>query len=72
MTDMLEQAFTEAPKLPAGDQDALADWLLRELESEQHWSKLFVESQDALERLAAEALAEHDEGKTEDLNLTKI
>ena len=68
MTEMLEQAFAEASKLPEGDQNVLADWLLRELQSERSWSKLFGESQDMLERLAAEALAEHHEGKTEDLD----
>lgn len=68
MTKLLEQAFAKASKLPPEEQDALADWLLHELESENRWNKLFAGSQDALADLAAEALAEHRAGKTQALD----
>jgi hypothetical protein len=33
MTTRLEQAFAEASKLPPTEQDAVADWLIAELDS---------------------------------------
>ena len=59
MTARLEQAFTEVSKRSPKEQDALADWLLAELESERRWDKRFADSQDVLSKLASEALAEH-------------
>ena len=72
MTTRLEQAFTEAGKLPPQEQNALADWLLAELESEKRWDKLFADSQDVLSKLATEALAEHRRGQTQDLDPDQI
>jgi hypothetical protein len=59
MTKLLERAFKEAGKLPEIEQNALAKWVLEELESERKWEKAFAGSEDVLERLADEALAEH-------------
>ena len=67
MTKLLEKAFHRVSALPARDQDAVADWLLQELESEQRWAKLFASSQEALSKLAAEALEEHRKGTTKSL-----
>ena len=67
MTQLLEEALREVSKLPAPEQDALAAILLVELVSEQRWSKSFEKSQDALARLAEDALAEHAAGKTKPL-----
>ena len=72
MTARLEQAFTEVSKLPPKEQDALADWLLAELESERQWDKRFSDSQDVLSKLAAEALAEHRRGETQELDPDQI
>ena len=72
MTTRLEQAFTEAAKLPPQEQNAVADWLLAELESEKRWDKLFADSQDVLSNLAAEALAEHRSGQTQELDPDQI
>ena len=44
MTRLLEEAFAKVSKLPEGEQDAIAAWLLQELASEQRWQKLFAES----------------------------
>lgn len=63
MTARLEQAFDEASKLEPQEQDVLANWLLKELESERRWGKLFADSQDVLSEMAAEALAEHHVGR---------
>ena len=64
MTDLLEKAFDEVKKLPPSEQDAVAAILLQELAAEQRWSDSFANSQDALEKLAQEALAEHRAGQT--------
>ncbi len=72
MTKLLEKAFSKASQLSSEEQDALADWLLRELESESRWEKLFYESQNELGILAADALAEHRRGETEELDLDRL
>jgi hypothetical protein len=72
MTKMLEKAFKKASSLPASDQDALGEWLLKELESEARWQELFARSQHGLSRLAAEALDEHRRGKTKRLDPDKL
>jgi hypothetical protein len=64
MTELLEKAFAEASKLPSGEQDALATWILDELASERRWEQAFADSPDVLARLADEALAEHREART--------
>lgn len=64
MTDLLEKALDEVKKLPPSEQDAVAAILLQELAAEQRWSDSFANSQDALEKLAQEALAEHRAGQT--------
>ena len=69
MTKTLEKAFEKASGLPEREQDAVGEWLLSELESEARWGKLFADSQDALSKLAAEALEEHGRGETENLVL---
>jgi len=72
MTELLEQAFAEASKLSPKEQDALAGWLLKELESESRWGRLFADSQEALGKLAAEAMAEHRSGHTQELDPRQI
>lgn len=67
MTELLEKAFEEASKLPPEEQDFLARALLDELNSEELWELSFARSQDELNRLAAEALAEHRRGEARPL-----
>ena len=68
MTQLLEKVFAEAGKLSEIEQNALAKWLLDELSSEKRWDKAFAESEDALEKLADEALKEHKGKKTRPLD----
>jgi len=42
VTKMLEQAFERASKLPQADQDALAAWLIEELDAEPNAQKTAV------------------------------
>ena len=72
MTKRLEQAFTEASKLSLPEQNALADWLLAELEAERRWGQLFADSQEVLSELAAEARAEHRSGQAQELDPAKM
>ncbi len=67
MTELLERAFAKASELTPQEQDLIADWLLKELESENRWDEAFAESQDALSKLGREALAEHRLGNTQEL-----
>lgn len=62
MTQLLEKALREVAKLSPSDQDAVATIMLEELASEQKWAELFAKLQDALARMAEEALAEHRTG----------
>jgi len=64
LTVSLEKAFAEASKLNVDEQDALAVWILKEIESEQLWDKAFLDSSDKLTQLSEEALAEHHQGRT--------
>jgi hypothetical protein len=68
MTDLLKRAFDEASKLPPAEQDVVAAWLIEELESERKWDDFFRNSEDMLERMAAEAMAEYEAGVTQELN----
>ena len=67
MTRLLEQVIDEVSKLPATEQDAVAAILLEELASERRGSTSFAKSQDALAKLAQDALGEHAAGKTKPL-----
>ena len=66
MNQLLREAFEQAAKLPEGEQDRIARFLLAELESERRWAELFArpESEALLERMADEAIAEHRAGRT--------
>jgi hypothetical protein len=72
MTKLLQEAFNQASKLPESEQDALGRILLEELAAERRWENLFAGSQDLLEELADQALAEHDAGRTEKLDPEKM
>ena len=68
MTQLLEKALTEVYKLSPEKQDAIAAIILEELKDEQRWDKAFAESQEMLSKLAAEALAKHRSGQTQELD----
>ncbi len=72
MTRLLNKAFEKAALLPEPDQIAFANFLFAELTSDQRWQQAFANSQDALEQLAEEALAEHRAGRTIELDPDKL
>ena len=67
MTKLLKELIDKLSKLSPERQDELAAWLLAEMEDEARWDKSFAESQNALEKLANEALEEHKRGETRPL-----
>jgi hypothetical protein len=72
MTKLLEKAFKEASRLPDVEQNALAKWVIEELEAEGKWEKAFAASELILDRLADEAIAAHKQGKTKLLNIKDL
>ena len=72
MTKALDQALAEASKLPADKQDALAEAIRAEIRADEDWNTTFAGSQDVLERLADEALADHRAGRTKPLDPDKM
>ena len=67
VTHSLEQAFAEASKLTAEEQEQFAEWILAEL-ADREWQKRFDETGEALDKLAEEALREHRAGRSEPLD----
>ena len=68
MGKLLERAIAEASKLPEGEQEAIGAWLLAEIESERRWDELFSRPSTILERMADDALREHDAALTQPLD----
>ena len=72
MTKLLEKAFAKASQLPDVEQNALARWMLEELEAEKRWEETFAESEDLLDKLADEALKDYRKGKIRSLDIDKL
>ncbi len=68
MTELLEQVITKLKTLPESEQDVIATMVLEELEDDMKWEKAFARSEDMLAKLAAEAMTEYREGKTQELD----
>jgi hypothetical protein len=64
LTELLKRAFYTASRLPEEEQDAVAEWLLAELASEEEWDERFAGTQDAMSVLAREALGECGRGQS--------
>jgi hypothetical protein len=74
MTPLLDQAIAKIKELPPQDQDAVAQIILAELESERRWEELFAhpKSADLLSRMADEALEERRLGRTRNLDVNEL
>jgi hypothetical protein len=68
MTELLEKAISRLKTLSASEQDAIAAMILEELEDEARWDITFAKTQDALAKLASEAMVEYRAGKTQELD----
>ena len=65
MTELLARAFEEASYLSEEEQDALANWIIAELASEQRWRKQFDDSEEVPAGRVREPLTEYDAGQTQ-------
>ena len=72
MTTRLERAIAEASRRPAAEQDLLASRVLAALEAEDDFDRAIAASSVKLATLAAEALAEHRAGLTEELDPDRL
>lgn len=72
VTKRFEKVIDKVGKLPAEEQDALAEWILEELADEQRWQESFAKSQNTLEKMADKALQEHERGNTSPLDLSEL
>jgi hypothetical protein len=72
MTDLLQQAFAEAAKLPAAEQELLASRLLAEIAAEDEFDLAIARSSNKLAQLAKDAIADYRAGLTEDLDPDRL
>ncbi len=68
MTKLLEQAVAKARELPEAEQDAIAQLVIDQIESEQRWDELIAKSPEKLKELADRAWAEHEAGGSQELD----
>ena len=66
MTSLLEKALRKAARLPAAEQDRIAQVILDEIEDEVRWQTTFATSQDQLAALARAAREEIARGDVRD------
>lgn len=67
ITAVFGEAIAEAAKLPVEDQNYIAFRIMEEIAEEKKWTDSFARSPDVLAKVAAEALQEHAEGRTQPL-----
>jgi predicted exporter len=72
MTKLLERALEEVSKRSEAEQDLLASRLLTELAAEDEFDRAIASTTDKLAELAADALAEHRAGLTEELEPDRL
>jgi hypothetical protein len=68
MTKLLESAVAKAKELPEAEQDAIAQIVIDEIESERRWDALLAKSPEKLGKLADRAWSEHEAGGSEGLH----
>jgi len=66
MTNLLEKDLRQAARLPAAEQDRIAQVILDEIEDEARWQATFARSQDQLAVLARAAREEIARGDVRD------
>ena len=72
MSQLMEQAIQKIRQLPEAEQDVLASRLLAELTAEDAFDRAIAGSAHKLAGLAAEALAEHRAGLTQELDPDRL
>lgn len=72
MVKLLEKAFEELNKLPELQQESMAQWILDELADDTRWEQQFSGSLAQLARLGKQALQDHKQGKTQELDVDTL
>ncbi|KAF0108313.1 MAG: hypothetical protein FD146_887 [Anaerolineaceae bacterium] len=72
VTKRFERVIIKVGELPAQEQDALADWILDELEDDLRWQKAFAGSRGALENMAEKALLDRAQGINQSCDLLAL
>lgn len=72
MTQLMEKAVEALRSLPEEQQDAVAGFVLSEIEADQRWAATSVRHADKLRKLADEARADFDAGRTSELDPGKL
>jgi hypothetical protein len=68
MTELLKQAISKIKTLPSDQQEAISSIILEEIEEDKRWDQSFTPSPDLLVKIAAEAMTEYRQGKTQELD----
>ncbi len=68
MTTLLQKAFAQAQSLAPSEQDALAQLILEEMQSEDKWEAALAKSPEKLAKLGEKAWAEHEAGLSRPLD----
>ncbi len=66
------QSTSTTKTIALSRRDMIAAIILEELEDEVRWQEKFARSQDVLAKLAAEAMAEYQAGKTQELDVDAL
>ena len=72
MTHLMEKAIERLRAVPEPEQEALARFLLNELEDDERWGSSTARHADALGRLAERVLASDARGECEPLDPDKL
>lgn len=65
-------AVARAKELPDAEQDAIAQFVMNEIESEQRWDELLAKFPSKLRKLADRAWAEHEAGGSRELDPDRL
>jgi hypothetical protein len=68
MSELFDFAIQKVQSLPEAEKNVIAAIIIEELEDETRWKQSFSRSQDALAKLAIEAMQEDRNGETEKLD----
>ena len=68
MTKLLEEALAKVRDLPEAEQNAIAQIVIDEIESDRLWDERILKSEEKLQKLADRAWAEHEAGGSQVLD----
>ena len=72
MTKLLEEAFAAAATLSDAEQDLLASRLLAEIAHEDDFDRRICQTSERLTGMAAEAVAQHRAGETQEIEPERL